>query len=68
MATGDDPNALKTSKKRQAITLLDFLAEITMSILQKQRQKNPELGYARDFVPMLMDVLQTFWKTNNLNY
>src|SRR6476660_7547915 len=32
---------------------LDYLAEITMSILQKQRQADPNLGYARDFPPLL---------------
>ncbi len=32
---------------------LDYLAEVTMSILQKQRQENPELGYARDFPPLI---------------
>jgi Acyclic terpene utilisation family protein AtuA len=31
---------------------LDYLAEITMSILQKQRQENANLGYARDFPPL----------------
>jgi len=32
---------------------LDYLAEVTMSILQKQRQANSELGYARDFPPLI---------------
>ncbi len=33
--------------------VLDYLAEITMSILQKQKQDNPNLGYARDFPPLI---------------
>jgi hypothetical protein len=33
--------------------VLDYLAEITMSILQKQKEDNPELGYARDFPPLI---------------
>ncbi len=32
---------------------LDYLAEITMSILQKQKQGDPNLGYARDFPPLV---------------
>jgi hypothetical protein len=32
---------------------LDYLAEITMSILQKQKQDDPKLGYARDFPPLI---------------
>jgi len=32
---------------------LDYLAEVTMSILQKQKQANAELGYARDFPPLM---------------
>jgi hypothetical protein len=32
---------------------LDYLAEITMSILQKQRQADHNLGYARDFPPLI---------------
>jgi hypothetical protein len=33
--------------------ILDYLAEVTMSILQKQKQDDPALGYARDF-PVLV--------------
>jgi len=33
--------------------VMDYLAEVTMSILQKQKNKNSDLGYARD-IPELM--------------
>ncbi|MGC9971596.1 MAG: acyclic terpene utilization AtuA family protein [Bryobacteraceae bacterium] len=32
---------------------LDYLAELTMSILQKQKRKDAALGYARDFPPLV---------------
>lgn len=32
---------------------LDYLAEVTMSILQKQKKEDPNLGYARDFPPLM---------------
>src|ERR1700722_16518216 len=36
---------------------LDYLAEVTMSILQKKRSRDPRTGYARDFVEMIARVL-----------
>ncbi len=37
--------------------MLDYLAEVTMSIMQKQKQRRPEAGYARDFVSLLQEIL-----------
>ncbi|MEE9392468.1 MAG: acyclic terpene utilization AtuA family protein [Planctomycetota bacterium] len=38
---------------------LDYLAEVTMSILQKLKNRNPQMGYATDFVRMVERVLPT---------
>jgi hypothetical protein len=61
---GDDPQALR----RQILgplaldcVAIDYLAEVTMSILQKQKGKDPAAGYARDFItqaaPLLPEIL-----------
>lgn len=56
---GDDPTAAKRQVEGGPIDYLvmDYLAEVTMAILQKQRARKPELGYAADFLVQLRDVL-----------
>ncbi|MBL8006644.1 MAG: DUF1446 domain-containing protein [Ignavibacteria bacterium] len=45
--------------------MMDYLAEVTMSILQKQKLKDPNLGYARD-IPPLMERLLPVIKEKNI--
>ena len=37
--------------------MLDYLAEVTMSILQKQKERDPNMGYARDFIGAVESVV-----------
>ena len=43
---------------------LDYLAEITMSIMQKQRARDPRQGYARDFVAMIEQIMPDLVERN----
>lgn len=56
---GDDPTAARRQVEGGPIDYLvmDYLAEVTMAILQKQRAKKPETGFATDFLVQLREVL-----------
>lgn len=56
---GDLPEAPIRQVKQGKIDYLvmDYLAEVTMSIMQKQRMRNEKFGYARDFVEVVEAVL-----------
>lgn len=56
---GDDLTVLRRQIEGGPLDVvtLDFLAEITMSILQKQLQRDPSAGFARDFVSQVDEVL-----------
>jgi hypothetical protein len=56
---GDDPTAAKRQVEGGPIDYLvmDYLAEVTMAILHKQMARDPEKGYAADFVQQAADVL-----------
>ncbi|HHZ09631.1 MAG TPA: DUF1446 domain-containing protein [Rhizobiales bacterium] len=56
---GDSPEGPKQLVRHGGIDylVLDYLAEITMSILARMKAKSPELGYATDFVGAVMKPL-----------
>jgi len=56
---GDDLDAPRRQVEGGPIDylMLDYLAEVTMSILQKQKERDPSLGYARDFIGAIESVL-----------
>ncbi|TPM93684.1 acyclic terpene utilization AtuA family protein [Mesorhizobium sp. B2-1-3A] len=56
---GDSPDGPAQLVRSGGIDYLvmDYLAEITMSILVRMKAKRPELGYATDFVSMVMKPL-----------
>lgn len=57
---GDLPDAPINQVKKGKIDYLvmDYLAEVTMSIMQKQRMRNENFGYARDFVGVIEGTLE----------
>ena len=45
-------------KGRIDYLMMDYLAEVTMSIMQKQKKRNPDHGYARDFVGVVGEIMR----------
>ena len=43
---------------------LDYLAEVTMSIMQKQKIRNQNAGYAQDFIELIKKILPQIKKNN----
>jgi hypothetical protein len=56
---GDDPTAPRRQVEGGPIDYLvmDYLAEVTMAILQKQRARKPDAGYPADVLMHMRDVL-----------
>ncbi len=56
---GDDPSAARRQVEGGPIhyLVMDYLAEVTMAILQKQRARKPDAGYPADVLAHLRDVL-----------
>lgn len=64
---GDSPDAAIHMIRNADIQYLscDYLAELTLSIMAKQQLKNPEAGYAPDFVTRLLKMAgQEAWEKN----
>lgn len=67
---GDLPNAPIDQIKRASADspldymMMDYLAEVTMSIMQKQKLKDPKAGYARDLVEVIDAILPDIVEKN----
>lgn len=62
---GDSPNApfkLVSEAPDLDVLTLDYLSEVSMSIMAVQQAKNPTKGYAEDFVQVIKSLIP-FWKT-----
>jgi hypothetical protein len=55
---GDSWRPVRASLERGGVQYIasDHLSELTLAILQKDRQRDPAAGYARDGVPMLTEL------------
>lgn len=61
---GDDidaPRAMLEQVPELDYLTLDYLSEVSLSIMAVQKEKDPELGYARDFLHVV-ESLVPYWK------
>src|SRR4029077_13729958 len=57
----DAPARLVSQQADLDYLTLDYLAEMSMSILASQKERNPTAGYARDFVEVVRSLVR-FWQ------
>jgi hypothetical protein len=58
---GDDqtaPSRMLESTSEIDYLAMDYLAEITMAILKRQQERDETLGYARDFPPLVTELVE----------
>lgn len=64
---GDRPNAafrLLEQEPSLDFLTLDYLAEMSLSIMAIQREKDPNLGYAKDFLDVVLSLIP-LWKAGS---
>lgn len=63
---GDSPDAAIEMIHSQNLDYMamDFLAELTLSIMQRQKLKNPKAGYARDFINIMEVIAEEAYAKN----
>jgi len=61
---GDRNDALAEMLKNDEVHYVgcDYLAELTLSIMQRQKQRNPNAGYARDFL-VALEMALPYWES-----
>jgi hypothetical protein len=55
----DQPRRMLEAAEDLDYLTLDYLAELTMVIMARQQANDPDLGYAKDFVPLAADIIET---------